>query len=99
MRLPPRLTLVTWSKVGVTFGSCALDERTHQNGLPPPARKRLPLVSTSIAPVSGELGILIGVIQVAPLSVERLNSPTSQARSRAKTGRRIRDPSRGRSYR
>src|SRR5438309_2913783 len=33
-RLPPRLTVVTWSKDGVTFGSFALLERTHQNPLP-----------------------------------------------------------------
>src|SRR6266536_1496946 len=81
-RLPPRLTVVTWSKVGVTFGFCALLERMHQNWLPssPPPMKRLPLLSTSSVPHFGSLGMLIGVIHVAPASVDRLNSPKSQAK-------------------
>src|SRR6266700_5826278 len=77
-RLPPRLTWVIWSNVGVTFGFCALLERMHQNGLlkllAPPI-KRLPFVSTSSVPHTGELGILSGVGQVIPPSVERLNWP------------------------
>src|SRR6266702_7173321 len=79
-KLPPRLTWVTRSKVGVTPPFCALLERIHQNGLlkfAPPI-KRLPLVSTSSVPHTGELGILIGLIQVTPPSVERLNCPTLQ---------------------
>src|SRR6266550_2267532 len=77
--LPPRLTVVVWSKVGVTFPFCALVERTHKNWLPiEPPIKRLPLVSTSSVPCMGELGILIGVIQLTPPSVDRLNSPPSQ---------------------
>src|SRR5882724_3646737 len=79
-RLPPRLTVVTWSKVGVTFGFCALLERTHQNWLlnacPPPIN-RLPLVATSRVPHWGTLGMLIGVCHGAPPSVERLNPPKS----------------------
>src|SRR5947207_2274071 len=78
--LPPRLTVVIWSKVGVTAGFCALLERMHQNWLPvsPPPIKRLPLLSTSSVPNWGSLGILIGVIQVTPPSVDRVNSPPSQ---------------------
>src|SRR5579864_9206796 len=81
--LPPRLTLVTWSKVGVTPPFCALDERMHQNWLPPsPAPiKRLPFVSTSSVPHWGSLGILIPFIQVTPPSVDRLNSPPSQLKT------------------
>src|SRR6266568_1931165 len=78
---PPRLTVVTWSKVGVTPPFCALDERTHQ--IWPVVRftapiKRLPLLSTSSVPHWGELGIKIGLIQVTPPSVDRLNAPPSQ---------------------
>src|SRR5438046_8264106 len=78
--LPPRLTEVTWSKVGVTPPFWALLERTHQNLFPmlPPPIKRLPLVSTSSVPQTGELGTLIGFIQVTPPSVERLKSPPPQ---------------------
>src|SRR4029453_19663771 len=73
--LPPRLTAVTRSKVGVTPPFCALLERTHQNWLPkfPPPIKRFPFVSTSSVPHTGDWGILIGFIQVVPPSVERLN--------------------------
>src|SRR5438552_1382087 len=80
-RLPPRLTVVTWSKDGVTFGSFALLERTHQNPLPesPAPIKRSPLRATSSVPHWGELGILTGVCQVIPPSVDRLNPPKSQA--------------------
>src|SRR5437667_7511962 len=80
-RLPPRLTVVTWSKVGVTFGFCALLERTHQNPLPlsPAPIKRLPLLATSSVPHWGALGMLTGVCQVIPPSVDRLNPPKSQA--------------------
>src|SRR5436190_811466 len=75
--LPPRLTETFWSKVGVTFPFCALLDRTQKNELPksPPPMKRLPLVSTSGVPHTGVLGILIGFIQVTPLSVDRLNWP------------------------
>src|SRR4051794_16265131 len=78
--LPPRLTVVIWSKVGVTAGFCALLERMHQNWLPvsPPPIKRLPLLSTSSVPSWGSLGMLIGVIHVTPPSVDRVNSPPSQ---------------------
>ena len=72
----PRLTAVLWSKVGVTAPFFALVERTHQiwsvlRFTPP--RKRLPFESTSSVPQAGELGMLIGFIQVTPPSVERLN--------------------------
>src|SRR6266699_743105 len=80
-RLPPRLTWVIWSNVGVTFGFCALLERMHQNGLLKllaPPTKRLPLVSTSSVPHTGELGILSGLCQVSPPSVDRLNCPKLQ---------------------
>src|SRR6266568_9421613 len=81
MRLPPRLTVVIRSKVGVWFPICAFDERRQLNPLPiEPPTKRLPLVSTSSVPVRAEFGRLIGVIQVSPLSVERVNSPVSQAK-------------------
>src|SRR5262245_34843335 len=80
-RLPPRFTSVVWSNVGVTFGFCALLERMHQNGLlkllAPPI-KRLPLVATSSVPHTGELGILSGLCQVNPPSVDRLNCPKLQ---------------------
>src|SRR5882724_2245985 len=81
-RLPPRLTVVTWSKVGVTFGFCALLERMHQKPDPssPPPMKRLPFVATSSVPQLGSLGILTGFIHVTPPSVERENSPVSQAK-------------------
>src|SRR5579885_2978740 len=75
--LPPRSTEVTRSKVGVTLPFWALLERTHQNELlksPPPINK-LPLVSTSSVPHTGELGMLTGLIQVTPPSVDRLNCP------------------------
>src|SRR6476646_6786735 len=75
-RLPPRFTCVVWSNVGVTSGFCALLERMHQNGLvklAAPPIKRLPFVSTSSVPQTGEFGRKIGLIHVAPLSVERLN--------------------------
>src|SRR6266853_572727 len=80
--LPPMLTVVTWSNVGVTFGFCALVERMHQKLLTssPPPMKRLPLEATSSVPQTGPLGMLIGLCQVAPPSVERLNSPKSQAK-------------------
>src|SRR5262245_33499206 len=48
----------------------------HQNGLVKllaPPIKRLPLVATSSVPHTGEFGILSGVCQVNPPSVERLN--------------------------
>src|SRR6266511_3800931 len=81
-KLPPRLTVVTWSKVGVTFGFCALLERMHQKLLPssPPPMNKLPFEATSSVPQTGLLGILIGLCQVTPPSVERLNSPKSQAK-------------------
>src|ERR1051325_9020823 len=75
-RLPPRSTCALWSNVGVTAGFCASLERTHQNGLLKPSAppiKTLPLLAMSIVPHTGALGIKIGLIQVAPLSVERLN--------------------------
>src|SRR5215470_8068062 len=74
-RLPPMLTVVIWSKLGVTPGFCALLERMHQKLLPesPPPMKRLPLLATSSVPHWGLLGILIGLCQVAPPSVDRLN--------------------------
>src|SRR6516164_7779242 len=53
----------------------------HQNGLlkllAPPI-KRLPLVATSSVPQTGELGILSGLCQVIPPSVDRLNCPKLQ---------------------
>src|SRR5919201_1386017 len=75
--LPPRLTVVTWSNVGVTPPFWALLERMHQNELPalPAPMKRLPFVSTSNVPHCGEFGTLIGVIHVTPPSVERLKLP------------------------
>src|SRR3954470_19430992 len=80
--LPPRLTVVIWSKLGVTAAFCALLERMHQNWLPvsPPPIKRFPLLSTSSVPNWASLGILIGVCQVAPPSMDRLNCPKSQAK-------------------
>jgi len=75
------LTVVIRSKVGVWFPICAFDERRQLNPLPTePPTKRLPLVSTSSVPVRAEFGILIGVIQVIPPSVERVNSPVSHAK-------------------
>src|SRR5580765_1694374 len=81
-RLPPMFTVVTWSKVGVTAGFCALLERIHQKLLPlsPPPMNRLPFKATSSVPHWGELGMLIGLGQVAPPSVERLNPPKSHAK-------------------
>ena len=76
VRSPPRFTATFWSKVGVTAPFFALDERIHRIGglvLAVPTIKRLPLVSTSGVPHMGELGMLIGFIQVTPPSVERLN--------------------------
>src|SRR5438876_10459539 len=71
-RSPPMLTAVLWSKVGVWPPICALLERSQKNPLnPSPPTKRLPLVSTSSVPISGELGILIGVCHVTAPSVER----------------------------
>src|SRR6266480_3324977 len=71
IKLPPILTVAIWSKVGVTFGFCALVERIHQKLLPlsPPPINRLPLEATSSVPHWGELGILIGLCHVAPPSV------------------------------
>src|SRR5207249_9171219 len=40
-----------------------------------PPMKRFPFVSTSRVPKSVELGTAMGVIQVTPPSVERLNCP------------------------
>src|SRR5207237_9146838 len=82
-RLPPMLTVVTWSKVGVTFGFCALDERIHQKALPlfPPPMYRLPLDATSSDPHCGELGTLIVLCQLAPALVDRLNPPNCQAKT------------------
>src|SRR5437667_6816386 len=99
-KLPPRLTWVTRSKVGVTPPFCALLERIHQNGLPKfaPPIKRLPFVSTSSVPHTGELGILIGFIQVTPPSVERLNCPPPKWRRCSKPGIGTHDPCH-RSYR
>src|SRR4030095_3926773 len=69
-RKPPMLTDVFRSKVGVWPPICALLERTHQNVLDPsPPINRLPLVSTSSVPNTGELGMLIGDCQVTPPSV------------------------------
>src|SRR5947208_16762318 len=74
--VPPRLTAVFWSKVGVSPPICALLERTQLNVLPlaQPPIKRLPLVSTSSVPYIGEPGTAIGVCQVTPPLVERWNS-------------------------
>src|SRR5947207_8694221 len=73
-RLPPRLTAVLWSKVGVWPPIWALLERSQKNPLnPSPPINRLPLVSTSSVPSVGELRITIGVCQVTPPSVERWN--------------------------
>src|SRR5437588_4653480 len=80
-RSPPRLTCVTWSKVGVTFGFCALLERRQYNGLlklDAPPIERLPFVSTSSVPQTGALGMLRGLCQVTPPFVERLNCPKLQ---------------------
>src|SRR5262249_3407237 len=43
-----------------------------------PPIKRLPLVATSRVPHTGELGILSGLCQVNPPSVDRLNCPKLQ---------------------
>src|SRR5882724_10421544 len=74
-RLPPMLTEVTRSKVGVWLPICALLERTQLKLLnPSPPINRLPLVSTSSVPKSVPLGTTIGACQVTPPSVERWNS-------------------------
>src|SRR6266480_7410251 len=73
-RLPPRLTGVTWSKVGVWSPNCALLERTQLKSLnPSPPINRLPLESTSSVPSVGPLGIMTGACHVTPPSVERWN--------------------------
>src|SRR6266478_7777127 len=79
IRLPPIFTVVTWSNVGVP-GWFALLERIHQKLLPPsPAPiKTLWFDATSRVPHRGELGMLIGALQVTPLSVDRLNNPPPQ---------------------
>src|SRR4029453_10207146 len=66
---PPRLTAVLRSKVGTTVPFFALVERTHQ--IPPvfkftPPIKTLPSESTSNVPHAGELGMLMGSIQINP---------------------------------
>src|SRR5205809_5175171 len=74
--VPPRLTAVFWSKVGVWPPICALLERTQRNvelETQPPIN-RLPLVSTSRVPYIGEPGTVMGDCQVTPPSVERWNS-------------------------
>src|SRR6266536_2622538 len=73
--VPPRLTAVLRSKVGVWPPICALLERTQRNAVPPlqPPIKRFPLVSTSRVPYIGALGIAIGDCQVTPPFVERWN--------------------------
>src|SRR6266853_804569 len=74
VRLPPRLTAVLWSKVGVWFPYCALLERSQEKMVPAPfspPTKTLPLVSTSSVPILVELGIAIGACQMTPPSVER----------------------------
>src|SRR5262245_39310471 len=75
--LPPRLTETFWSNVGVTCPFCSLLERTQKNELPksPPPMNKLPFVSTSRVPHTGESGILTELIQVTPPSVDRLNCP------------------------
>src|SRR5438094_3509161 len=74
-RLPPMLTDVVRSKVGVWPPNCALLERTQLKLLnPSPPIKRLPLVSTSSVPKSVPLGTTIGACQVTPPLVERWNS-------------------------
>ena len=73
--VPPRLTAVLRSKVGVWPPICALLERTQRNAVPPlqPPTKTLPFVSTSSVPYIGELGILTGACHVTPPLVERWN--------------------------
>src|SRR5439155_15654250 len=69
---PPMLTEVLRSKVGVWPPICALLDRSQKNVLnPSPPTNRLPLVSTSSVPYTGELGILIGACHVTPPSVQR----------------------------
>src|SRR5437868_15552231 len=74
-RLPPRLTVVTWSKDGVTFGSFVLLERTHQNPLPgsPAPIKRSPLRATSSVPHFRGLGMISCGRHVIPPSGVRTN--------------------------
>ena len=62
---------------------CALLERMHQNWVPTrssPPMNSLPLVSTSGVPCMTPWGILIGLCQLMPPSVERLNSPDEQGK-------------------
>src|SRR5205814_6913700 len=79
--LPPRFTGVLWSKVGIAPPFFAFVERTHQIWLVArftPPINRLPLESTSNVPHAGELGILIGSIQVNPWLVDLLNCRPSK---------------------
>src|SRR6476646_5041801 len=73
--VPPRLTAVFRSKVGVWPPICALLERTQRNVEPPlqPPTKTLPFESTSSVPYMGEFGITTGDCHVAPPFVERWN--------------------------
>src|SRR5437773_4876420 len=74
-RLPPMLTEVVRSKVGIWPPFCALLERTQLKLLnPSPPIKRLPLVSTSSVPRSVPPGTTMGACQVTPPLVERWNS-------------------------
>src|ERR1700756_1063712 len=77
-RVPPMLTDVIWSNVGVWLPICALLERRQLkkllNSLSPP-RNRFPFVSTSRVPMSVSCGTAMLACQVAPPSVERLNWP------------------------
>src|SRR4051812_7332743 len=74
--LPPRLTLATRSKVGTTPLFLALLERRDHIWFvfkfTPPINK-LPSASTSGVPHRGVFGRKIGLIQVDPPSVDRLN--------------------------
>src|SRR5207244_10903234 len=75
-RLPPRLTAVLWSKVGVWPPNCALLERSQKNPLnPSPPTYTLPLVSTSSVPRSGPLGTTTRACPVTPPSGARLPWP------------------------
>ena len=56
------LTEVLWSNLGVWLPIWALLERTQKKLLPSPPIKRLPLVSTSSVPYTGELGIVMGAL-------------------------------------
>src|SRR2546430_1019838 len=79
IKLPPILTVVTWSKVGVP-GWLALLDRIHQKLLPPsPAPiNTWWFDATSTVPHTGEFGMVTGSLQVTPPSVDRLNDPPSQ---------------------